>query len=253
MINGELEPAMLLESIIVWLASLLQVLLLHLARRNPQPVRRCTAPCGLVDSLPAELLIHVLASGELSAHDLVNVAASCSAIAAAALNEVNDELLWAPLCRARWSEKALDPRTVYPRTMARMRTHRAAYFWAERDGRRRMATKADLCNVVEWEVKFVNVPPYRIGPFPYRLNGMYVSPSFDNFARPYMVHQRGGQTVVSVEGIPDVRMVRRDDWGWELRNMMWVAQAVQFSEAPATKAGVAEIEALLRRAASTPH
>ena len=43
-------------------------------------------------------------------------------------------------------------------------------------------------------------------------------------------------TYVTVEGIPDVRMVRRDDWGWELRNAMWTARSVRHQQPPALPA-----------------
>ena len=49
--------------------------------RRARPAQRCTAPLGLLDSLPAELLPGLLASGSLGAADLARCAATCSALA----------------------------------------------------------------------------------------------------------------------------------------------------------------------------
>ena len=80
--------------------------------------------------------------------------------------------------------------------------------------------------------------------FPYRLDpatgeGAYLSSSFGWQPRGYKLRTTRSLTLthdvtyVTVEGIPDVRMVRRDDWGWELRNAMWTARSVRHQQPPA--------------------
>ena len=79
-----------------------------------QDVPTCTAPLGLVESLPADLLPHLLASG-LSADDLAHCAATCTTLAGIVMRDASsDELLWRPICRARWATKAYDPLSVHP-------------------------------------------------------------------------------------------------------------------------------------------
>ena len=71
----------------------------------------------------------------------------------------------------------------------------------------------------------------RIDRFPYRRVGedlIYCSPTFGGELRPYGLRHSRGATYVQVEGIPDVRMVRRDDWGWQLKNAMQHAENDRF-------------------------
>ena len=67
---------------------------------------------------------------------------------------------------------------------------------------------------------------------PHRMQ--YISPSFaygGEQPRKYSVQRRPGKdTIVHVEGMDRWRMVRTDDWTWELRSAMWTARAVRFSE-----------------------
>ena len=202
-------------------------------RRTSPAVRRCTACAGLVDSLPAELLPLILASGNLEASDLARVATSCSAFAHVVLNDAeSDAMLWEPVCRARWARKAYSPLDVYPERLHGL-TWRACYVWAERDGARKVGTGEDMSKVFEWTVKFPGNPAHVIGPFPYRLDHTYVSPSFEGSGTMrYSVKPRAGGAIVAVDRIPEVRMVRRADWGWELRNMIWVARSVSHAPQP---------------------
>jgi len=202
------------------------------------PVRSCTARLGLLDSLPAELLPHILASASLTASDLACCAATCSTLARLVTRDrLSDALLWEPACRARWATKAYNPLHLFPKQLEGL-SHRERYIWAERDGERTVATVVDVCFVLEWEIKLAGRLPYNIGPFPYRLDGSYVSGSFGGEPRPYEFlagdEGDGGQhtvrhtaSLVIVDGLPPARIVRRQDWGWELRNTLLVAHSLK--------------------------
>ena len=127
---------------------------------------------------------------------------------------------------------AYDPADVHEHRFRRhpeLQSHRARYIWAERDGRRQRGTAEDLWSVETWRVKIARTPAYQIGAFPYRRSGFYVSPSFGHERRAYEVRSPSfsESSFVHVEGIPAVRMVRRDDWGWELHNPVWVATSIR--------------------------
>lgn len=190
-----------------------------------QPVRRCTAEVGLVDSLPAELLPHLLAAGRLAAVDLAHCAAVCRSLAAAVADPNHDTLLWRPACQERWASKVYDPLLVYPEELAGL-SHRERYAWAERDGARQLGTGSDVCKVAAWSVEFGGGRRYTIAPFPYRNDGQYVSSTFgggqgdpQRWSVKASRYPYGFGNVVLVDGIPDVRISRRADWGWELRNL----------------------------------
>ena len=210
----------------------------RILKKPAKPVARCTAPDGLVDSLPAELLPHLLASGRLEAADLAHVAATCKAFAHVVTKDAAaDTLLWQPVCRRRWADKAYIPLDVFPEMVSEL-NWRQTYKWAEQDARRQLGTGDDLSRVVTWSVKFPGQDAYVVGPWAYRIDGRYVSPTFreGNVPMRYSVKsERMGANVVMVDGIPDVRMVRRADWGWELRNMMWVARSVIHAPQPHTE------------------
>ena len=56
---------------------------------------------------------------------------------------------------------------------------------------------------------------------------MYASPTFEGGPpQRWSVKAAHGGNVVVVDGIPDVRLSRRADWGWELRNHLWVARSL---------------------------
>ena len=203
------------------------------------PVACCTSEDGLVGSLPPELLLHILASGGFTAETLARCAAVCSAFNHIIKDPSSDHQLWQPVCCVRWASRAYDPLRVYPKLS--LLSHRERYIWAECDGARQLGTGEDLSKVCAWSVKFSGRPAYVIGPFPYRLNGTYVSPTFDGEPRRYSVTSKTlaslvmgsySSNTVLVDGIPDVRMVRRKDWGWELRNAFWVARSVNHGVQP---------------------
>jgi hypothetical protein len=101
--------------------------------------------------------------------------------------------------------------------------------WAEQDGQRQVATVTDVCFVVEWQIKLAGRLPYTIGPFPYRLDGTYVSASFGGETRGFVLSSGGEDhcSLVTVEGLPPARVVRRSDWGWELRNHVLMARSLK--------------------------
>ena len=201
---------------------------LSTAMRRASPVRSCTARCGLLESLPAELLPQLLSSGSLTASDLARCATTCSTLARLVTRDKpSDELLWEPTCRARWATKAYNPLLLFPKQLNGL-SHRERYIWAERDGERTVATVVDVCLVQDWSIKLGSrSAAYTIGPFPYRLDGSYVSSSFGGEPRPYEFlagdAKRHVASLVIVDGLPPARVVRRQDWGWELRNSLLVA------------------------------
>ena len=192
-----------------------------------RPLTKCTAAQGLVETLPADGLLQVVTHLE-SAEDVIAIAMACTAFSQLVFHVRHDALLWEPLCRRRWSAKAYDPMVLHAHTLTHL-SHRQRFAWAERDGVRQLGTGEDLASVEEWEVKFWRSASYRIGSFPYRLNGFYMSPSFGYEPRRWSVKPsvswRTGN-IVLVDGIPDTRMIRRPDWGWELRNTFWTARSV---------------------------
>lgn len=200
--------------------------------REAEP-KKCTASSGLEEALPADLLPYVLSHLE-SAEDVMATAATCKAFKHAALDPSQDELIWEPLCHRRWATRAYWPPDVHPIPLHH-RNHRHRYIWAEQDGQRQLGTGEDLACVEVWRVKFWAADPYLIGDFPYRTEGLYFSPSFGNEPKRWSVKSgtawRGGNVVV-VDGLSDVRMIRRPDWGWELRNSFWSAQSVRHSFPP---------------------
>lgn len=217
----------LLMELVEWLRCLLQWRPAGRARSRAVPA--CSAPLGMLESLPAELLPHLVVG--LDAADLAAVATTCSAFAHVVMRDrANDALLWRPVCERRWASKAYDPVSVYPEQLEGL-GFRERYIWAERDGKRQLGTGEDLSRVYEWSVKFSRSRAYVIGPFPYRLDGSYISPSFEVPLR-YSVKAQPHGNIVIVDGIPDVRMVRRKDWGWELRNMLWVASSMAHGVQP---------------------
>ena len=204
------------------------------AKKKVQP---CTSPHGLIDVLPPELVIHVLSASEMGARDLACCALVCTAFDRAISDPVNDSRLWEACCRRRWEAMAYDPAMLHAHRFKHapeLSTHRARYMWAELDGARRCGTAGDLWSVEVWELQYGGGRPYHIGSFPYRREGDYVSPTFANVPRPFRVRVRkdavfSEAAYVNVEGIPPVRMVRRSDWGWDLRNPLWVASSVKHS------------------------
>ena len=198
------------------------------------PVRACTADVGIVDALPAELLPHLLSAGCLTAADLASCAAACSTLAGIVRDHAYDALIWEPVCRARWRTKAYDPLLVYPAALVEgLQSWRERFQWAERDGARQLATGTDVCKVAAWSVDFGGGRAYTIAPFPYRTDGEYVSPTFaGGQTRRWSVKAARHGNLVLVDGIPDVRISRRSDWGWELSNHMWVARSVAHHAQP---------------------
>lgn len=209
--------------------------------RSSAPVRQCTAGIGLVDALPPELLPQVLAAGDLTATDLAQCAGACLTLLEVVRHPENDSLLWQPVCRARWAVKAYDPLVVYPAELGRL-SHRERYEWAERDGLRQLGTGMDVCKVAAWVVDVGQGREYMIAPFPYRTNGEYVSLTFAGAPmRRWSVREGMRRNIVLVDGIPDVRMTRRADWGWELRNHLWVARSLAHHAQPAQRAQFEEL------------
>ena len=195
-----------------------------------EPMAKCTAAHGLVDALPADVLLQIVMNLE-SARDVVATAMTCTAFRRLVFDEQHDASLWALLCQRRWATKAYSPMVVHPHALAHL-GHRQRFVWAERDGLRQLGTGEDLASVEEWEVKIMLQEPYRIGDFPYRLNGFYVSPSFGNEPRRWSVRPSLSWSIgntVLVDGLPEARMVRRPDWGWELRSSFWIARSVAYS------------------------
>ena len=199
---------------------------------------------SLIDALPPELIEHIFEVGEFTGDELARAMGACSAFRDAAA----DDELWRRACERRWAEKFLNPQECCRDILAELSNCREWYAWAETDGRRRVGAIEDLLRVEAWDVKFFRRPPYRIERFPYRLDpatgeGAYLSSSFGWQPRGYKLRTTRSLTLthdvtyVTVEGIPDVRMVRRDDWGWELRNAMWTARSVRHQQPPALPGG----------------
>ncbi|EOD41760.1 hypothetical protein EMIHUDRAFT_431796 [Emiliania huxleyi CCMP1516] len=148
------------------------------------------------------------------------------------------EEIWRRVCQARWGSMGLDPETCYGDRLSGM-TPREQYRWAEVDGRRRLGTVSDLVLVESWEVKFFGRPPYRITNFPYRRLETeerhilsYRSSTFGNQQRPFQLRETPQATFVQVDGIPEVKMVRRGDWGWQLTNRIWTASSMRHCAPP---------------------
>jgi len=208
-----------------------------------RPVPSCTAPLGLLDSIPAEVLPGLLTSSCLEAADFARCAATCSAFAHLVTRDPSsDARLWEPACLARWATKAYDPLLLHPSQLEGL-SHRERYIWAERDGARTLGTGVDLCNVFAWSIS-TGGPDYTIEPFPYRLNGTYVSrlagprratPGLaGTYVSRYKLVRAVGSTsrLVVIDGLPAARLVRREDWGWELRNHLLVARSVTHRAQP---------------------
>ena len=123
-------------------------------------------------------------------------------------------------------------------------THRRRLLLAEQHGARKRGTEEDLRSVYEWSVQIRGGPAYVIGPFPYRLDGTYVSPTFRGDVLRYRVkeipsslpaHKRAVAVEIAGGYLPDARMTRRDDWGWELRSHMLVARSVTHRRQPESR------------------
>ena len=238
--------------------------LFRLYAYRPKPVV-CTASEGLVDKLPPELIAHILIVGVLDAGDLARCAAVCRALARTVSDPANDVALWKIACDRRWAQMVLNPAECYRDELAGL-SYKMRYRWAEADGQRRRGAVEDLLRVEvrrppwatsapaaprlispalppispqAWDVKFIRRAPYRIDNFPYRCvhtprgrQFVYRSPTFGHELRSYQLAQARLATYVQVDGIPEVKMVRRADWGWELRNALWVASSVRHCAVP---------------------
>ena len=139
-------------------------------------------------------------------------------------------------------EKFLNPRCCRD-ILAELSNCREWYAWAETDGRRASA-QSRICSASKRGTSNSSGGRRTASRFPYRLDpatgeGAYLSSSFGWQPRGYKLRTTRSLTLthdvtyVTVEGIPDVRMVRRDDWGWELRNAMWTARSVRHQQPPA--------------------
>lgn len=225
-----------------------------------QPVTPCTSAVGLDEAIPVELVSHILLTGDFEAADLLNCEAVCRLFASLMREPSFGEEIWRRVCQARWDSMGLDPETCYGDRLSGM-TPREQYRWAEVDGRRRLGTVSDLVLVESWEVKFFGRPPCnepcsglarrltahfptlpfadRITNFPYRRLETeeghilsYRSSTFGNQQRPFQLRETPQATFVQVDGIPEVKMVRRGDWGWQLTNRIWTASSMRHCAPP---------------------
>ena len=188
---------------------------LYAYRPKPKP---CTASEGLVERLPPELIAHILIVGEMEVEDLVRCREVCSVLSRAVDDPANDVALWKFACMNRWAQMALNPAECYREELAG-KSYKMRYRWAEADGKRRRGTVEDLLRIEAWDVKFIRRAPYRIDNYPYRCihsargrHLVYRSPTFGHELRSYGLSQARLATYVQVDGIPEVKMVRRPDW-----------------------------------------
>ena len=219
---------------VTWLRRWLHRLFDQLAATDLRP--SCAG--DLIDRLSSELLVHVLLVGRMEGVHLTHCLIASKGIAAAAADPASDEALWGSACRTRWSSRAYNPAELYARTFDRspgLCSHQSKFRWTETDGVRRRGTEQDLCLVEAWEVtliKRLRDTPYRIAAFPYRSDGLYRA--HGNSPKPYTVQHVSvlESAFVKVQGLPTVRLVRREDWGWELRNPLWVARSLSHRHPP---------------------
>jgi len=207
--------------------TLLRLLLTLLSPKRPSS----TPPLNL---LSQELVRHILLVGRLEGTDLAHCSAASKVLAAAITDPASDGALWGRACQLRWADKAYDPSQLHARRFRKM-CYRERFQWAEEDGSRRRGTAADLWGVEVWEVTMIQLlraEPYQIRAFPYRRNGQYWA--HGNPPRRYTVHHVGmlESSLVYVDGLPAVRLTRREDWGWELRNPLWVARSIVHNTPP---------------------
>jgi len=231
-----------------------------LSRRGAAPKGQCL----LLARVPAELLAAVAAF--LSAPALAAQMAACSALRD--VGREYDNALWEPLCDRAWKHKAFDPLSLYADTAA-LRGWRDRYATFEADGRRAVASAADLQFVKRWRVHLLAPRPhearcYEIGPFPYRANFEYVSPTLrPGSIFPYYVLEpelfapkaapgRASSTYVQVSGMSRVRVVRRSDWGWDLRSEMYHLQSIEHARPPHELGGPSPPSVLSQQLAKPP-
>ncbi|KAL9237739.1 hypothetical protein vseg_012252 [Gypsophila vaccaria] len=196
--------------------------------------------CDPVDVIGEDLMMRVF--GRLDARSLVY----SLLVSRFWFSLASSDLLWSPLCEQLWVGKAHIPRRSKVPGLSKV----ACYSRAVTDGKRVRITRDDLCDHA-WTFHFTetaptywkNIDPYWTGEGP--LLRRYFNPDGSLTADPEdkvwgghestytvvtSVTVDGGVTrenYVRVNRWPRMRVSRRQDWGWDLSNVI-----VRYSSIP---------------------
>ena len=130
-----------------------------------------------------------------------------------------DQMLWRPACARSWKSRQYDPLVVLDLAS---QSWRDRYFLALRDAQRTVASAFDVQSVKAWRVRDLTEKcTYDIDEWPYRVNGLYVSPTFG--IKAYVLKR----THIQVSGLPRIKIVRNPTtWGWSLVNPNLVLDSI---------------------------